>query len=291
MTQRSWFPMSSERSALRCGLGFIVLIAASASTAGSDISFVDIFKNNESLQTANGNSLSYAGSFFSADLFSVSANDYLSAQITAGPTSVPVNLPQVDSTTFHYQTSFFSSQSAMDTAFPFGTYTFAAYNGTTTDTTSFSYTTDYYPQSQPYFAGTTYSALQGMNTAAPFTFQLSPFTTGSLPSGSTSYIFLTVYNLTTGTTAFSQGFLPANTPSVAMPANALTPGDSYEAQLIFDNRIYLPSPGAAFDAEIGYDLRADAFFTAASVPEPATLVLFAPACVFVVCVARRRRAK
>jgi hypothetical protein len=283
---------SIRRNLLRYVLGLVILAAGSATTAKADISFLDMGRNNAYLQTANGNSLSYTGSFFAVDLTSVNPGDYNAVQLSYPGAGSPQDLTQTGPSTFHFQTALLPSQAAMDSAYPTGTYAFQASNGSTMDTASLTYSSpDYYSQSQPYLAGTNYSGLQGVNAHAAFTFQFSPFVTGTLPAGSSSFIFLTVYDVTTNTTVYSQSFLPSTTTSVTMAANTLTPGDSYSSELIFDNRLDVPSPGAEFNAPILFDVRSDVFFTASSVPEPASMVLFAPACAFLVWMGVRRRAK
>jgi hypothetical protein len=241
--------------------------------ARADITQVDMFRNNEYIQAGNGNTVSYAGAFFSADLFST-ANAFTSASMTYPGPGSPVGLPAVNSTTFQYQTGFFATQAAMDAAFPMGAYSFAAL-GTPSGSTSFSYSSDAYPQSQPFLAGNTYSNLQGMNAAAAFTFQFSPFTTGVLADA--SYVDFTIFDQTTNTFAYINNFLAPTTTSLLLPANTLTPGDQYTAELIFDNRNFVASPGADSQASIGFELRDEANFTAAprsaSTPEPQAITL------------------
>jgi hypothetical protein len=268
-------------------------VAVLASSAQAGISNVYMGRNDSWNQTGDGNTLTSKGSFFSADLFSDSANEYDAVQMTYPGPGSPVVLPQVSPTQFHYQTGYYANQAAMDAAFPMGNYAFAAsLGGGTPDTTSFTYQNDYYPSTLPYLAGTTFSQLQGMDATKSFTFQFSPFVPGTLPTNNESNIFLTIYDQTKGMFVFNDGFLPNTTTSVVVPANTLTPGDSYSYELIFDNRATgLDSPGATFSAQISYDYRADGNFTAASVPEPTAIVLVAPVAMCLAWFATRRRAK
>jgi hypothetical protein len=288
---RSFLILSSVRRGVnRYVLGLVILAAGSATPVKADISFLDMTRNDAYLQTGNGNSLSFTGSFFSVDLNSVNPGDYNAVQLSYPGAGSPQDLTQTSPSTFSFQTGLFPSQAAMDSAYPTGTYTFLASNPSTTDTASLTYSKpDFYSQSLPFLAGTNFTALQGVDAHAAFTFQFSPFVTGTLPPGGSSFIFLTVFDTTTNTTVFTQGFLPSTTTSVIMPANTLTPGDSYSSELIFDNRYSVPSPGAEFDAPILFDVRSDVSFTASSVPEPATMALFAPACAFLVWMGVRRR--
>jgi hypothetical protein len=273
-------------------LGLAIWASGSAATARAGISFVDMFRNDSWTQTGNGNSLALQGSFFTAELTSTNANDYDSVQLTYPGTGSPVSLTQLSTTFFRYQTALLSNQAAMDAAFPFGTYQFqASLGGGAPDTTSFNYASDHYPASMPYLTGTDYSDLQGMDPHKPFTFHFSPFDPGSLPSGNASNIFLTIFDLTKNAFVFNQGFLPSTTTSVTVPAGTLTPGDSFSYELIFDNRLLnIPSPGATFPAQIGYEFRTDGRFQAA-VPEPGSILLLSPAAAWLAWVARRRRAR
>jgi hypothetical protein len=187
-----------------------------------------------------------------------------------GPGS-PVGLSPISSTDFRYQTPFLPNQAAMDAAYPFGTYQFNATGGSAGPaSTSFNYTADHYPQSLPYLTGTDYSRLQGMNPNAPFQFHFSPFVTGT--GVDDSFMFLTIFDRTTNTFAFVDSFLPPTTTGLTLAAGTLQLDHQYTYELIFSNRLLTPSPGATFDAQIGYDLRTEGNFTSA-VPEPVPLLL------------------
>jgi PEP-CTERM motif len=252
-------------------LGGLLLLAAPAVRA-NDISFVDSFRNASYEQTGNGNSLTLNGYFFSADLVTNTPNPYASVSlIYPGPGS-PANLPQISPTDYGMQTGFLS-KAALDADFPMGVYTFKSNTG---DTTGYDYEADDYAQSNPFLTGTDYSDLQGMNATQGFTFHFSPFVTGNMAAS--SFIFFTVFDQTTSTQAFTGGFLPANTASLFMPANTLTPGDSYTFELDFSNRDILNLIGDAdFPPEVAFDVRSDGAFIAAAAaptPEPGTFGLF-----------------
>lgn len=252
-------------------LAVSALLVCGASTAQASILLLDSFMNGSYEQTGNGNTLALNGYFYSADLNAATANSYTSASMSYPGPGSPVNLPQSTTTDYHYQTSFFPSQAAMDTAFPMGTYTFTGVGGTT-DTASYQYTADDYPQSTPFLTGTEYSSLQGMNPSLPFTFNFSPYVTGS--TASVSYIFFTIFDVTTSTFVVNDGFLSPTTTSETVAANTLTAGNQYEYEIDFSNRDFVPSPGATNPAQLGFDLRTDGLFTTgSSVPEPSTVSL------------------
>lgn len=248
------------------------LLVCGASTARGSILFLDSFMNGAYEQTGNGNTLALNGYFYSADLNAATANAYTSASLAYPGSGSPVTLAQSTTTDYHYQTSYYPSQAAMDAAFPMGTYTFTGVGGTT-DTASYQYTADDYPQSTPYLTGTEYTSLQGMNPSQPFTFNFNPDVTGS--KASASYIFFTIYDVTTSTYVVVDDFLSPTTTSVTVAANTLVAGNQYDYEIDFSNRDIVASPGAAADAQLGFDLRTDGLFTTgAAVPEPSTAWLF-----------------
>ena len=257
------------------------LVTAACAMAGSpaqaDISFVDMFRNNGYTQTGDGNSLSSTGAFLALELTSTTSNEFTSVTASYPGPGSPVSLaPTTDPTFYRFQTTVLPNQAAMDAAFPAGTYTFSAMNGSGTTTTTLDYTKDDYSGSNPYLTGTDYSSLQGLNVGNAFTFHLSPFDAGS--QATHSYIFLTVFDQTAGAVAFSAGFLPPSQTDVTMSANTLIAGHSYTYELDYSNRDIAGStpPGADFAPELGFDIRTDGSF-ATAVPEPTSMALLAQA--------------
>jgi hypothetical protein len=257
-------------------LGLAIWAAAGASDARADISFVDMFRSEFLTQTSDGNSLTTQGFRFDSHLFSTGANDFSTVQLTVPGSATPLNMSQTNPTTFAFGSSLFATQALLDAAFPTGTYQFNASGASGSTSTNFMYTTDAYPQSLPFLTGTTFSQLQGVNPAAPFTFQFSPFIVN--PGATTSFLFLTVFDRTTNTLAFDGGFLPSTTTSLVLPANTLVPGHDYTYELIFSDRVDIPKgPNAVFDTQFGFDLRTSGSFATATVPEPSSLLLLVQA--------------
>ncbi len=74
-----------------------------------------------------------------------------------------------------------------------------------------------------------------MNSSLPFTFNFSPYSTGS--TANFSFIFFTIYNeMTGGNSVYDQGFLAATTRSLVLPGRTLIPVDTYEYELDYSNR-------------------------------------------------------
>ncbi|MFO0954821.1 MAG: PEP-CTERM sorting domain-containing protein [Isosphaeraceae bacterium] len=260
-----------RRGWLFCSLAVAALLAAGG-PARADISFVSAFRNVSNVQTGNGNTLSAAGAFYSADLTSTTANNYSAVQMVFPGAGSPVALSQTDLTLYHFQTNNLGSKAAMDAAFPVGTYTFNATRSGGVDTTSYQYTTDDYAQSQPFLTGNDYASLQGMNAAQAFVFHFSPFVTGS--RANSSFIFFTIFDNDTNKFVFDAGFLAPTTTSVTLAANTLAAGHHYTYEIDFSNRDLVDSPGAEFQAQLGFDVRTTGTFVSA-VPEPSTLALCA----------------
>jgi hypothetical protein len=267
------------------GVAALLLAGAPGARAGiSDISSVFSFKNASYEQTGDGNTLSTNGYFYSADLYSTVVGAYSAVTVTPGA-GTPQSLSQVSpaSTDYHYQTSFYPTQAAMDAAFPFGTYTFTT---NTPDTASYNYTADDYPLSVPYLTGSDYANLQNMNPANAFTFDFSTDTPGS--NATDSYVFFTIYDNTTSSYVVNDGFLSPSVTSVTVAANTLAPGNSYTYELDFSNRDSLTATPPAVTAFLGFDERTDGTFTTAT-PEPGFYGLMAIGLVGLFAVSRRRR--
>jgi hypothetical protein len=248
--------------------------------AHAEISFVDMFRSNSFVQTGNGNTLSTNGSFLSLSLTSVGANDYSAVQTTyPGPAS-PVVLAPNSPTVFQFQTPAYPTQAAMDADFPHGNYSYQATKTGGSDTTGFTYSADAYPLTLPYLTGTNFGDLQGMNPAAAFSLQFSPFTPS--PAASESFLFLTVFDTVANAFVFNSSFQPTTTAGLTLPANTLLPKRAYLYELIFSDRVLTPATGSDFDAQLGFDVRTTGSFTT-GVPEPAALLLGLVACGSVSC--------
>jgi len=250
-----------------------VLLSAPAVRA-DDVSYVSTFKNISYQQTGNGNTLSLNGTFFSADLNSTVANAYTSASVSV-PGGTSYALTQNTPGDYGYQTGLLPDQATMDGLFTTGTYTFTGINGAQTDTATLDYTGDDYSQTNPYLTGTTYSDLQGMNATQGFTFGLSTFTPGTAASQANAFVFLTIFDETTNSLAFTQGFLAPTTTSIFLPGGTLTAGHNYDYELDFSDRDTGTGTDGEFQPQLGFDVRTDGTFTTAvaPVPEPGSLML------------------
>jgi hypothetical protein len=282
---------SQQRLILLAVTGGLVMSAPMA--RASDIYYVSIFENLTNLQTSNASATSN-GAFINLDLNTTVADPYTSASVSDPSSTSPQSLTLTSPTDYDYSASF-ASGSAMQTAFPFGTYTFTGqYGGGGSDTASLSYTANDFNSTAPYLLGSEYSELQGMNAAQSFTFSWNPFTAGATAQEG-SYIFFTIFDETTDTQAYTAGFLTPSTTSVTVPGGTLLAGNVYDYEIDYSNRDGNSSVGsgsAEFPPELGFDVRTDGAFTtaaAAAVPEPRSYAALLGAGVLGLLILRRRR--
>ena len=251
------------------GLLILPVLASLALPIRADIIYADQFKNIEYTQTSNS-STTFQQAFFSSSLFEANNGDYSSVTLTCqhgtgcgGQTLIQQSSPNNE---FLYQTPGLPSTQDMNQMFRQGTYTLTTDTG---DTTSYDYDENDYSHIPRV---TNYSSLQDADSSGKIVFNLNNF--GKTGNASFSYIFFTIYDETTGTYVFSDTFLPDTTGKIVVPKNTLNPGDTFEYQLDYSNRVLVPETNSVFDAQLGFDKRTDGFFTTA-VPEPASLTLLA----------------
>ena len=284
--------MRSTPLRLVCAALGVSALTLLAGAAQAQINFVNMFRSAAYTQTANGNTKTLNGYYFSTSLFSLNGGDFGAVNVSyPGPTS-PQSLIQQTPSYFLYQSGFFPTQAAMDAAYPMGTYAYTTSGGSKgAASTSYVYAKDDYPQSQPFLTGNDFTSLQGMNAGSAFTFHFSPFATGG--KSTESFLFFTIYDNTIGDFVYDAGFTPATTPSITIGPNTLLASHNYNYELTFSNRDFdsVASPGAAFSAQIGFDYRTTGNFVtaAATAPEPGSLALLLPALGMVGMESRKQR--
>jgi hypothetical protein len=236
--------------------------------AGPDITEFDINFNAQYTQTITGVSATpfyYFGSRVDQDAGAYNQGSFA----YPGPGSPQAYTLTSGNTLFNFQTTPISTRAALDTAYPFGTYTASVTNTVSgaTNTDTIQYTQTAYTSSVPALTPSTYSGLQGLNVTHPFTFNFNAQTPN--PLANVSYTFLTLFG-PNGTSFAIGSFLSPGTTSVVLPANTLLPNTQYSFDLDFSDRITGTSTTAT---NILFDVRTDGTFTTAAVPEPCGLAL------------------
>lgn len=252
-------------------IGLLALIATPAEAA---LTSIDWGKNLEVTQTNAAGNTTLDGYFFFARGFYQNAGDFTSGELLyPGPNS-PDTFVNVPSGNFFLdQTGFFSSQAALDTAYPTGTYTYHFMNSGDVFA-ALNYFSDNYPLNQPIYTAPTFTGLQGMDSTQGFTISFSPFLTN--PGADASVIDVRITRSFDGATVFADNGLASSTTSVFLPAGTLDPGTTYFVQTIFESAVNQTDPFNGIPATLRWDNRTDAFFTtgvSAAVPEPGTVTL------------------
>jgi hypothetical protein len=235
-------------------------------------------------QTGDGETLNLANVILTGFFLDTTASDpYTSATVSYPGPGSPQVLMQVSPQMYQAGSFLFPDLATEEAAYPFGTYTFQGVNGPTTDTATLDYPADDYARSNPYLTGADYSALQGMNASRDFTFDLSPFVTGS--NASISEMGFVIYD-STGDIVFEPS-VSITTTSVVLPANTLSPGGTYYYEYGFYN--FDTSSSAGYNAQLGFVIDTGGLFNTAAAPEPGSAGMIVAAGLGGFLILRRRR--
>lgn len=305
MTSQSIFPLGSAPpfsrlpvfrvTLLRMVLG--ILITGNSSLASASVQYYRLFKSQSYQQTTNAPPSVPNLIWASVDVLSTSAADFTSAQVTTTSPLSPITLapfaPSYAPPFFAFvRQQSYGTLSDLSTDFPNGTLYQYGVSGGTLGAQSGSLSTpatDRFASQVPYFNGTVFSQLQGMNSAAPFQFTWNGYVAAA--GINAPFIYFAINRVSNGQLVFGTTGTNALT-SVALPTNTLQPGTAYDVSLVYSSRIDTPNAGfSGATSEVGFDLRTDLIFTTASVPEPGTLALGIVGVAFLTFVAyvRRRR--
>ena len=273
---------------IRATLLAFAVASLNGSSLKADINFYRLFKTDAYQQTSNAQPTTPVFFTGNADIIFSNNSDFAAAQVTSASPLSPMTLSPSFPGFFGYG-QFYTPPSNLDTDFPNNTTYEYGISGGTLGTQTASLSTpaaNIFASQVPFFNGTTFDQLQGMNTAGSFQFTLNGYAT---PVGSNvALTFLDIIRVSDGAVVYTD-FGPNTQTSFVLPANTLQPGTAYIADLVYSSRIDTPNAGFnGATSEIGYDLRSDLNFSTA-VPEPASLVLALFAAVALIA-ARRAKA-
>jgi hypothetical protein len=242
---------------------FAALAISSATTpALADVITGTIFNNIVYDQTSNSAPAAPSSYFFSIGANENTAGNYTSASATYPGPGSPLNLPSAGPAAFNFNSPLSNNQAAIQTAYPFGSYTITATNGSSNTSVVINYAANVFTSSTPFV--TNFSSLAGLDPTHNFTVNYNAFTPAS--GSSQGFTFFTIFG------AFDAGFQSNTTTSSLIPANTLAPNTTYEFQLDYSDRIHGgPDQNGNF-TEQGFDVRTLGFFTTGvgAVPEPST---------------------
>jgi hypothetical protein len=245
-------------------------------TQAQQLTNAGIFKNLTHEQTGPSTVVA-TGAFFNAGGIISAPGAFNQATLTY-PNGTQI-LPFTSPTVFGNGPGF-SSQAAMDAAYPIGSYTITVTNtGTSaTDSRTVTLNPDAYTPDIPQLTAASFTALQNLSTSGPaLTLDFNGFTPN--PLATAFFTYFTIFN----SSQFCSGLSPSATSCTINP-DVLTPGTTYDWELDFSDRIEATVNGALTYTD--FDVRTDGTFTTA-VPEPTSIALLG-AGLFGLFVQRRR---
>jgi PEP-CTERM motif len=225
---------------------------------------------NPTFEQTGPTTVTSTGGFFSGRAFVASASDFSGGTLTYGGSGSPQTLSYVPADVAWEYGLGDASFSDLQTAFPNGGYEFDLTGGTMGPATvSLNFDGDAYSNT-PQLAAASFSALQGLNAAAPITLDFNPMDVSPNATPGANNIFFSITN-SSGATVFSDA-LSTDATSVTIGGGTLSAGQSYSFDLLFDDRI-VDSSGAFLKTQF-YDTHTDgSFSTAGAVPEPSTCAM------------------
>lgn len=255
----------------------VAALALPAAVAQAQVTFSDVAKNLEYLQTGDTTVNPLGGgtnAFFYARTFFPAASDYDGFNLTfAGPAS-----PQTGNISgllgsyyLGYQTGYMT-KAALDANFPTG----ISYNLSVTDSTLVNPTTtvvvpyaaDIFTSAIPTVSN--FTALQSLNPALATTIDFNSFTPNA--GATLGQDFFTIYDLTAGGAPFNVAGFSNSATSLTVAGGTLIAGHDYEYELIFDDLLAGTDPVSGVPYNTRSDQRTLGFFDVPSsaIPEPAT---------------------
>jgi hypothetical protein len=257
-------------------LAAMLIWGAALPVWAGEISYLNQFRNLGYSQTDNV-TLNAQGAFFSSSavVSGLATAAYDSGTMTIGDPDTGPSYALTSSDgghSFGLQSPTLPSQADMDAQFPLSSrYTFVLASGLASATATMDVGANHFAAAPPMLTGSSFSALQGMNTSQALSLSFNAFE--AVPGATDEFIFLSFYDYTTATWLYPLGFAPRTTTGYTLDAGLLAPGHDYAFELIFSVRVSLPGDGADFAPQVGFDLRTNGLF-ATAVPEPATAALW-----------------
>ena len=215
-------------------------LVAGAGAAHAQLTQADVGVNPTFEQTGP-TTVTSTGGFFSGRAFFTNTTDFDAGTLTYGGPGSPAALtpgsPPPSLTLGGSNPSF----AGLQNDFPNGNYTFDLTGGTMGPTEFvINYAGDAYSNT-PELTAASFSALQGLNAAAPITLDFNAMDVSPNATPGANNIFFSIVN-SSNSTVFNETLSTTDT-SVTIPGGVLSAGQSYSFDLLFDDRI-VDSSGA-----------------------------------------------
>ncbi|HEY4312274.1 MAG TPA: PEP-CTERM sorting domain-containing protein [Pirellulales bacterium] len=265
------YRISPLRGVSVCLLAFLIASCAAA-TARAQIDFYRFFKTDNYQQTSDAQPTVAESFVGNVDILFDDGLNLTPAQVSSTSPLSPMPLGLVAPGNLRFS-QLYASAAARDVDFPAGTsYDYQVTDGPVgpVDAVLNVPVKDLFAPQVPYFTGTTYDQLQGLNPTNDFTL---PFNGYATPDGiNTPLIFIGINRVSDGQSVYGNSG-PSTSTSFTIPGNTLEPGTQYDVSLVYSARIDTARAGfGGATSEVGFDLHTDLIFTTA-VPEPATWLL------------------
>jgi hypothetical protein len=250
-----------------------VLLVGVATPLHAGLIGVGQFVNTSYDQTSSSPPVTPFGYFYSNGGNFGTANEFDTFSLTYPAPGLPLTLSQTDPTDFSGQTGYYFSLAALQSDFPFGTYTDTVSGTSPTQFGMYQYSENAFTSDIPALDPGTYTGLQGMNPSLGMTLNFNSFTPPA--DSNAAFMFVNIYD--GGNIIYAQGFLSPSTTSVFLPGFTLVGNHSYEYEVNFDNRLYGYDTADSVFTQQGFDVRTDGSFTTGPLvtPEPGTFALLA----------------
>jgi hypothetical protein len=280
---------------------FMMTTTATYSTvAYADLTNFGIGKGLGYQQTSNSQPSTVTSALGAVAISEDDGSAFATAHVTASSPLSPITLGVVQSGDAFNLSSIGqydfrqaeATQAALDTDFPQGAvYQYTVSGGTLgTQTASLTSPTSNQFPPVPFFSGTTFSQLQGMNSAASIQFTWSGFTPA--PGFSSPSILLDMHRVSDGQEVPALGLRGGDNTftSFLLHANALQPATTYDLSLIYFNESLTSNAGFnGASSEFLFGTRTDLVFTTAAVPEPSSVLLLGVGGLGLIAYRHRRR--
>ena len=280
MNTRRWI----QQTAMVCTT-WLLGIAASTNQVHAEVSNYRLFKEAYYSQTGpNAVDLN----FWAMDANIQASADYATS-VDFTPPAPGLALSDVVVDGFWEVFIDFPTRSALDDAYPDGTYSYEISGGTGgTQSATLAMPVDFFPVDVPQFSANTFNTIGLADPGATFNVDWNSFTADD--RGLNARVRFGLYDQTSGDFPIFAGNLPATTRSYEIPANTLIPGHDYELLLIFSNAILTSSAGFG-TANSLVDANRSMSFTFTAVPEPSSLALAGMGVALLLCRIRQRSAR
>lgn len=243
------------------------LLTFAAAGAHAQANNVTFFRTNINHQTS-ATTADYQGSFLSAGVSVTNAANYGAGTLTLPDGTTSYSLTQ-NGTEYNYGSPVYLSTGDLETAFPHGDYVFSLAAGTSpADAMALTDSEDRWSPEVP--LAQEYDALQTAAAGQAFTIHVAGFTPGT---GTNDNLNFYVLHDNTANAGVLDGSAGNGDYSFNIGAGALQGGHSYTLTLYYSSRLQIPNAGfGGATAYVAYDQLTSLDFTAAPVPEPASMV-------------------